>query len=375
MINKIILIEIIIIAALRTAGQNSMTTLDLEKAFINQMSTSLSQIAVSISYVPLETNKDCLIDKDIKQIIISNNKILVFDYKHCYVFNANGKYDTKFIREGKGPFETIQVLDICSSDSGDKIFAVDPRVSKIIVFDKNFSPIKEFKTDFASKQIVAFNNSIAYSNMSIDYDNNSPLFNIIDSDGNLIKKFKHNRDPKLKIGLNYIPIQLYRFKNMLFYKDKWCDTLYSVNTNMKISPYMTLKLGKYKNSPNFNDMSGITGKKPENRSNLLDIYSIQELNNYLLITVTNGLFIYDKTTKKMYFQKTRDNKGKYMALSNDIDNGPEYFPKFKISDNIVASIIYPFNNGLFNEKFKSQNAWVNKLTPNDNPIIMIVKFK
>ena len=322
----------------------------------------------------METNKDCLIDKDVKQIIIKNNKILVFDYNHCYVFNLDGKYETKFITEGKGPFETIQVLDICSSDNGDKIFVVDPRASKIVVFNKNFAPIKEFKTDFASKQIVSFNGGIAYSNMSIDYEEKSPLFDIADANGKLIKRFKHNRDSKLKIGLNYIPIQLYKFQNMLFYKDKWNDTIFSVNIDMKISPYMTLSLGKFKNSPIFNDDSGITGKKPENRKNLLDIYSIKELNNFLFITVTNGLFIYNKITKKIFFENNKDKEGRYIGIKNDIDNGPEYFPRFLINDNAAAMIIYPYTNELKNEKLRSRYKWVDKITPNDNPILMVVNF-
>ena len=130
-------------------------TYNLEKAINKSESTTLAKVANKISYIPLETNSECLI-KDIKRVISWDNKIFIFDYHNVFVFSIDGKFEQKFIIEGKGPFEVLQVTDVCINETNRKIYAVDPRLNKILVFDDTYKPILEYTTKFPAKHITPF---------------------------------------------------------------------------------------------------------------------------------------------------------------------------------------------------------------------------
>ncbi len=372
---NIVVLLILFISTIGGNCQNSILKINLEEAMKKHQTPKLSDIAKSITYLPLETKPECLLGEDIEKVIIRNDNILVYDYQHCYVFDMKGKYLSKFIDIGKGPHEVIQVLDICYSDKNDLIFAVDPRAEKVVVYDKMYIPKYEFKTEFWAIRICPFNGNIAFTNMSCDYDSRKILFNVTDSKGKLIKSFKHNRDPNLKIGLNYLSVILYQKEDKLFFKDKWCDTIYSVNSNLEISPYMTLYLGKYKNSPAFNDESGFQGKKRK-ATNLLEILDVIELNNYVITKVNKGFIYCNKETGNTYYHEPKINENqKWIGLENDFDNGPDFLPSLKLNDNSVISVAYPYNESFGDEDFKKQNNWANNVKYNDNPILMIVELK
>jgi hypothetical protein len=373
---KILIICLLFVGLnLNALCQNQFVKIDIEKAVKNHQSPNLTDIVESITYIPLETNSESLLGRDIQKVIIKDDRILIYDYAHCYVFDTNGKYITQFIKIGRGPFEVIQILDICYSKKNDLLFAVDPRDKKVVVYDNMYNPKYEFTTPFWSIKICAFNENIAYVNMQCDIDGSQILFNVANRDGKIIKSFKHNRNPKLKIGINYLPIILYPYQGKLMYKDKWCDTVYCVNSNLEISPHMILKLGDYKSSPEFNDISGIDGKNRKS-NNLLDIWDIIELKNYVIIKLNKGFIYYLKNSGKTYYHEPEISKHQqWIGLTNDIDDGPAFLPKFGINDDSILSIVYAYDLQLNNENFKIKNKWASKIQLDDNPILMIAKLK
>jgi hypothetical protein len=353
----------------------NVTEINLEKLLKGKMPiTSLNEIVKEITYIPLETNNECLFGSEIINVIIHDNKILVLDDKMCYVFNLQGKYITKFIQQGRGPFEAIQILDICYSSNYDRIYALDPRAKKMIVYNTDFKPQNEFSTDIAAHKMCPFNNMVAFANLSIDYDGSKLLFNITNSKGEIIKRVKDNRDPNWKIGMNFRSLILYEYNNKLIYKDKWCDTLYSISPSLNIMPYMVLKLGKYKNTPGYNDTSGLT-RKPVSKNGLVDISRITELENYLYISLNGDYIVYNKNLKSASTFNVENNYGTWIGLTNDFDNGPNYYPQFKIDSNTIVRVVYPTEYEFNNSSFIKKHPWAEKVKIDDNPVLMIVKHK
>lgn len=355
-------------------SENSIIEVNLERTIKTKSATSLKEIANDISYIPLETNKECLLGKAAFNVIINNNKILILDETSCYVFDMTGRYLIKFIRQGKGPFESIQTFDIRFSNNNDRIYTVDPRAKKMIVYNTQYEPQYEFKTTFNSMNLCSFVNWIAYTNMAVDYDGSKVLFNIADSKGKIVKSIIHNRNPNWKIGMNFRSVILYEYNNKLIYKDKWCDTLYCVSPDLSIKPYMTLNLGRYKNTPGYKDTSGLTGKQVPKKG-LVDIYNVIELDNFLITTIDGGHIIYNKKTMEISFFETKVSDGIVTGLTNDFDFGPSYMPKYKIDNNTTARLVYSFEGEFNNSSFRSKYPWVNKLKDNDNPVLMLVTHK
>ena len=51
-----------------------------------------SQIADDIEFIPLETKDECLIGDFIRNIVVTQKDIIIFDYDGCYRFNRQGKF-------------------------------------------------------------------------------------------------------------------------------------------------------------------------------------------------------------------------------------------------------------------------------------------
>ncbi|MDZ4058585.1 MAG: 6-bladed beta-propeller, partial [Bacteroidales bacterium] len=68
----------------------------------------LSEIAESIEYIPLETNRNSMIDKvSWSSLVFENNKYYIrtrFE-ESIFVFDSVGKFLFKFNRTGRGPEE------------------------------------------------------------------------------------------------------------------------------------------------------------------------------------------------------------------------------------------------------------------------------
>lgn len=377
LIQSIIGFALVLVCSCLSVDQNDVSEIDLEKILKNKKPvTSLKEVAKDITYIPLETNQECLINGSVRQVLIHNNNVLVLDGdgKTCYVFNMQGKFETKFIKQGNGPLEVIRISDMSYSSNFDRIYALDVMSKKIIVCSTEFEPQYEFQTNIRTRKMSSFNNLIAYVNMSLDYDGSKLLLSVTDSDGNVVNSIESNRNPDWKIGLNYRSIILYEYDKKLIYKDKWCDTLYSMSPSFDIAQHMVLKLGKYKNTPDYHDTSGITGV-PVSKKGLYDISWVTELTNYLYINLGDTYIVYNKNTKKLSTFSFDEKNGKEIWLTNDFDGGPSLNPRFKIDNNTIACAVNPIDYDFNNRSFVKKHPWARNVKIDDNPVLMIVKHK
>lgn len=82
---------------------------------------SYQEIFDSIQFIPLETNKKSLIG-DIRQLIVSHNRLFVSDYESIKCFSINGNYLFDVGGKGRGPGEYTQAANICCDSSYIYIF-------------------------------------------------------------------------------------------------------------------------------------------------------------------------------------------------------------------------------------------------------------
>lgn len=125
-----------------------------------------STLVKDISYVFLETNKECLIGNFDKMLMVNNN-IYILDktLTHTiFVFDRNGNFLYKINKQGKGPGEYIQIFDFYV-DNDENIYAWDVEKKTIIKYSEKGEKFKEFKINhrflefslFAKNEILVRN--------------------------------------------------------------------------------------------------------------------------------------------------------------------------------------------------------------------------
>jgi hypothetical protein len=376
---------------------------------------NLSQFTDNIKYIPLETNENFPLGW-LNQVEFSVNSILVADMRSCLLFNTDGRLVAKIGSQGRGPgeYEYAQNID----------FIFPNRILLQSLYD-----LLEFKTDgsFVTryKNYFLFNNNEDqyFETWKIIYD--SLLFGHTPNTTGLIanKALILNKNGDIKhLYKNYIQIKyektvasgfenfacIYNFKNAVYYKEFYNDTLFTLNDQFKLIPNYAFSLGKFKEP--------IKGRDHiEDMSKYLYLWDVFQTDKYLLIKSQYGdhfpakrlttkmfngigitvntrfaLGIYNKQTKELSFCKptSTDNPLFTSGIYNDIDGGPRFFPSKQVNDttmlmwvkanelkNHVASDDFKKSLVKYPEKKKELEKLANSLKETDNPVLMFVTFR
>lgn len=142
-----------------------------------QLSETENQVLISLSKSSLDTvklykeavfesNNDIFIEGYIRNIAVDDNeRFFVASTRPgnigIYVFNPDGSFLTKFLREGRGPgeYESLSSLHIV----GDKLYVFDTRLQKIGIFSINgFKHIKDLLVD---QSMLKESDEVAYEGM------------------------------------------------------------------------------------------------------------------------------------------------------------------------------------------------------------------
>ncbi len=103
-----------------------LPVIDISGGFSNNQKISLSKIAGSIRYIPLETKKETYITK-VTKALFTDKEIIVFDEKSNQIlrFDQEGRFLGPIGRGGKGPGEYIRVNNIEVNRSNGIIYVFD----------------------------------------------------------------------------------------------------------------------------------------------------------------------------------------------------------------------------------------------------------
>ncbi|WP_163324806.1 6-bladed beta-propeller [Draconibacterium mangrovi] len=366
---------------------SDLYTIDVELAVNEKKSVPISNVALDINYIPLETTPHILIGR-VQQIEITESFIFIGERNCLQQFNREGRFIRQIGSVGRGPENYQSIM----------YFAVNEAANKILIqgehslnwYDLKGKYIRSHKEQKFTSKLLYFNPTRLACNRYADIENPTSLI-IWNTNLEPICKFKsHNPPIKKKLKMSSGP--LYSYENNIYFKENYNDTLYCIKNNSMI-PYVVYKENKLLIDRDFDlhpgpDMQEII-KKAQNK---LINNSIIESKIFVFSDYIKGLPFGSRDTRytRVLFNKTEK---KVVALSdpemiNDIDGGFSFWPTNNCQNNILIRHISAFDlkthinsNNFKNstpkypEKKKALEKLANSLDENDNPVLMLVKLK
>jgi len=375
-LNSYLLILFLFSFSLVYGQSNQAETLyyiDLEKNIKNIRSVNLSSIGKEVSYIPLETTPECLIQK-IYKVEFSDSYIFIRDYEKILQFAKNGKFIRQVGSAGRGPGEYSNIRDFCINKQQEEVYIICLYPSRLLIFDFN-GILKSFNNlSFQPAQIILKDNKDIMFYLCNDPGQINPSWIICDNKGSISKSFKNSLIRVNRPGLAVRRTPLYLFNSSVHFMEFGIDTLYYFKENHK-TPYAIIPLGDLKLDPDIKltPGAGLTDK--------LVITTVNENNEYMFIWLGKGVTdaricaIFNKTNGSVTFLK--DN-----LFINDLDGGPAFWPRQIFDDSILVAYIDAFNllkenPGALKRKDNYATIKLNnlkkQLNETSNPVIMLVR--
>jgi len=382
--------------AYHDSNEGHLFLFDLKK-LPDKSTVKLSEIgATEVEYIPLETTPQNVIS-EIDNIIFNNNYFLIREYssiKSPSMFRNDGSFVTNIGTVGRGPNEFTAVNDVNINPKTESIYIASGRrqQTKFLVYNKNGTFIRTFKgpqTGFEMQFKFTEDGIFCYYNNFFGDIENS--FILIDTTGKIIKKFP-NKYPYKRIfpGVGYEGKNLfYRFSNHLYKKEIYCDTIF-LYSNKVFEPHIIIDVGNLRINPvvrtNIRTMSDASDVL-RNYINPWNLFEFGDFIYYEIVATVNGkrdLFSFIGSKEDNFKALVVSHEG----LINDLDGGPNIWPKTTKDDSTIVSWIeaLKFKEYIASEAFKNSSPkypdkkkelekLANSIRENDNPIIMLIKVK
>ncbi|TSA35505.1 MAG: 6-bladed beta-propeller [Porphyromonadaceae bacterium] len=375
-----------------TKIKTELPVIDVIGALKNEKSLKLSEIVDHIEYVKLETTPECLIGGG--QAVLAGNTIYIKNFRptSLLVFDGQGKFLRQISRQGKGPGEYINFA----------YFDVSPDNRYIAIGGfgggiRLYTITGEFTTqsDYNSLSWSGFlflnpNKLITYESRQNGHQKGYPIMMAwntehLQSDTLLcIDMEPQESDRSVLMVFN----PFYPFKGRINFMEAANDTLYQLDTDLKISPRMVVDCGERALTEETLFMA--PGKS------IIRVYPVCETNNYLFINSYSGedyrVFVFNKRSGETFRMPVRqslfDEKVKTYGPENDLEGIDFTFNGLRVNDKTWTSILQIVDLKAFFEsvkpdllKLKTRKYLdqLRKLTDasdlNDNPIVRIVHLK
>lgn len=339
--------------------------IDIKKNFKNIETVNLSRIGKELSYLPLETSPQCLI-QEIDKILFSKSFIFVNDTRNRLLqFDKNGKFLRQIGSLGRGPEEYLFVYDFCLNEETNEIYIFS--LDKMLVFSFEGKFKKTIKLSFRiADAIILDKNSLMFHLPNVPGQKYFTTYSwiITDMQGNPKQKYKNHLMRIGNVGVSKTPI--YIFDGYARFMEYGVDTLYYFKDTRK-NPYALFSYGDLKMDPD-PLISPSTAEKNEELKDKILIWTIKENEEFLFIKFSTGKWnkqvyaIYSKKAGKTTFLKDG-------VFKNNLGGGGGFWPKQIIDDNVLVDYVDAFTL-LKNEV---PIALKNKLTESSNPVLMILK--
>jgi hypothetical protein len=367
-----------------------------EKGDIGNSKITLSEIADSIFYIPLDDTIPIGVYYDTK--IINNTFYISGKGIGLLSFNLDGQLQRKIGIEGRGPGEylycksfdidsirgTVYILDMGRNIqvyAGDGGYIKEISIKKYedlenteFFADLNFYKDKLILSEYISMGVGKYNWIV------ID-----TLGNLITSKINSVTAFKSN---------SWIPGGTYKFNNRIFYYNQYNDTVFSISPDLKCEASFLIGTGKERlPRAQFNEI--------DEWQNFIIIKSIFETRSWWVIYYSykskRQFALVNKKSKKKYLINERtsnkaDISPRYLGgIINDLDGGVMFQPENYLAENnqeylieliptnvlktFLASDEFRSSVPRYPEKKKELEKLSNLLRETDNPILVLARLK
>jgi hypothetical protein len=371
------LIAFLSVIAINLILGQTIKTIRLDEAYNKQIDITTSDFFESITYIPLETSTECLIDARPK-INLTNDYIIITNNTKCLLFDkSSGRFIYEIGRNGRGPgeyktarggfFNDITLNLYFQGWKGNLIkYSLDGKVTGSI-------PIPNFKDNFTDPFFPENYNYLGKDTIACNIFNNlgtqKILIMIFDEKGNQTGSVPNSDITKEhKLSVSTGELSFFHFNNKLFYFQRFNDTVFCLTSN-KSEPYLILKRGRYlpeRNSKNTN---------AENIS-IIDYFESQRFVCLNLSVNLKSIFaLYDKT----------DSELKATEITSGVINNTDSFLPFKptaIHKEELVGIVHCVdllrwfeNNPDLKIKLPENLKQLGSKQATDNPVIVIANLK
>ena len=368
-----------------TSGKQKNDSLDDEvrKITINPNSRpegklTLSEIAESITYIPLETNDQGLI-ATVSKCIISDNYILLYCpiARRCYLFSRTGHFITQIGNVGQGPSEYVMLSDLLQLNEQDNLIVIrnsDPH--RLLYYDLTGRFIKSVSFDY-DPSFMSYHNRF-YLLKTLNLGQTLYSYKIWDEDFNLIvqkiKPISFAMNPPNSIVARGTPFCQYFFNNQVHVRENMLnDTLYRIDDDFSFIPKYIINAGKHEITLEMRSNSAIFNREAQYCPTVTSIF---ETKNYLLLQ-----YLISREYAVCYYHKKEDKLLYFLSTSgipNDYDGGLDFWPQQMVSDKEMMCV-YSAEQLLQLDKSKITDEKLkhvlNSIEMDSNPVIAILTLK
>jgi len=327
-----IFILILLLTCCTNEKSTSIVTLDIVTPDGPEL-TNLSEIAVDIQYIPLETSPKTVM-RFLNYLKATEDKYYFNTILELLCFDKNGKFLYKLDSQGRGPEEYTYLSDYDILPDKKQIMVLASVSNKLLFYNETDSgfqyerklnlKLRPSNCDFFPNQdniLLTFSTSTGdnkYQCVVINYQGDTTFIRPNYS--------KFQRLTNIQMGFPCDPA-INRTKNVLSIKSLLSDTIFSITNEFDFKPYIILTSGGRGLSSDFlaNVPAPIVdGGSPA--AKLLGISAILETERFFLYKVlyqgTNYWGVFDRISGEIFHFQTKN------LLKDDISGGINIEPKF-----------------------------------------------
>jgi hypothetical protein len=339
---------------------------------------------VEISYIPLETSKDILLDKDAHVYYVSDKRMLITNFLHgdVFIFDMNGKALSHFNEKGRDGYIFINYA--LYDELNKEVFIVDQISDKILVYSENGARkrILHLQGSLSIAEIYNFdaNTLLAFhEHQSGPVIEKQPYIFISKKDGSILSRQNittPKANPRVLVTRNGNSGSWYRIEtnysgNCKFGKEfilanMSCDTIYLLKQDKTVVPLFVQSPSVFSEPPIITSVGMKTDDFVTFYVFPYDLNKARKKNESG--EKQNGSNT--EVKKLMYEFKT----GQFFELEKN-----EYTAeKVDVPANTSAELMYPWilKSWLERGKLKGELKKIaTKVNATDNPVVRIAKFK
>ena len=367
---------------------------------------NLSDYAKSVEYIPLQTNDKVMVG-DIEECVYEKGIIILWDFQNrmCFLFNTKGEFIRQVGNKGEGPEEYIAVKGLNVLSEQDLFFLNGyPRRYYFYDLDGNFikqTAYPDYPDTYIPWSTIALNTSLLFSDLTSPehlYYRGMFLGDELEGKHELFMNYMDREKEKKGGWGGYESAFIWNRKDSVRYFRVLNDTVFSISPDRKIEKRFVFDLGTYRIP-----FSALMNHDRNEKYIRFIFNGIKESSEYLFLNFNFGQHapeVFERTSRdkrgKVATRKIKNVYGlfqkstgaltllnqpvkKQLGFKNDLDGGPCFWPQYISSDDKMvawwnAEDFLEIYNQLENPSPELKKI-AEKLSPEDNPVLMVVTLK
>lgn len=336
----------------------------------------LSEVAQSVTYIPLETREECLLGDEL-QIFYGKEAIFVGDQKMgaYYRFDKKGKFLNQIGRKGNGPGEYASALYFYVDEPERRVCLISPQTKTVYAYG--------YEGNFLGKTVFE-ETPWMIQKVKEDYLFYNSRFNRIKSDQDVKELYLADKEGKIKASLpttiedqdmDMLLFEMpffYIYQGNIFYKNPLLDMVYRIGTPLALEPCYEIQTGPMNRSKN-------DFKNMERLAEQVSIRTIIETDALLLI-----VYAYRDSFYNLYVDKAerlvRNVRNEFPGFVEDLKGGPDFLAYWQgsSSEKVLISLLTDQEIERQEDKFNqvaSKEPGLAVLEYYSNPVLVVATLK